>query len=35
MVFQVGGCAITDIVGEAFVGLIPDLLAGALGGLGG
>jgi len=35
MVFQVGGCAITDVVGEAFIGLIPDLLAGVLGGMGG
>ncbi len=35
MVFQVGGCSIADVVGEAFVGLIPELLAGALGGVGG
>ncbi len=35
MVFQVGGCSIQDVVQEAFVGLIPDLLASALGGLGG
>ncbi len=32
MVFQVGGCSITDVLGDAFSVVIPDLLAGGLGG---
>lgn len=36
MVFQVGGCSIADVLGDAFSAVIPDLLADLLaGGLGG
>ncbi len=40
MMFQVGGCSIADVLGDAFSVVIPDLVAGLLadllaGGLGG
>ncbi len=36
MMFQVGGCSITDVLGDAFSVVIPDVLADLLaGGLGG
>ncbi len=40
MMFQVGGCSITEVLGDAFSVVIPDLVAGLLadllaGGLGG
>ena len=31
MVFQVGGCSITDVVGETLTGVIPDFLSSVLG----
>ena len=31
MVFQMGGCSITDVVGEALNSAIPDLLGSLLG----
>jgi hypothetical protein len=40
VLFQVGGCSITDVLGDSFSSLIPDLLGGLLpdllaGGIGG
>ncbi len=33
MIFQVGGCSITDLMGEALSGVIPDVFGGLLGGM--
>ena len=33
MIFQVGGCSITDLMAEALSGAIPDAFSGLLGGM--
>lgn len=32
MLFQMGGCSMTDILGESLSGIFPSLLSGFLGG---